>query len=181
MKIRIVLLVFLMLLGAACNGSDDVAASTTIVTVGSTLAQESGSGTVTESETETDTSPTTVASNTGSVPLAADPVAFEVAVQETNSDGLDELVVVVPAEEYSFDEMENLMRDIVDAYPTAITVRVVSDQAAVDAAVRYGTTDTKGVDDAALLEEHFLVELVDGIRLIFHGPYEPLGEASLGS
>ncbi len=181
MKIRIVLLVLLMLLGIACNRTDDAAATTTIVTIGSTLAQESGSGTFTESDTDANTSVTTVAPNTGSVPLAVEPVAFELAVQETNSDGLDELVVVVPTEEYSFGEMENLMRDIVDAYPTATTVRVVSDPAAVDAAVRYGTTDTKGADDEALLEEHFLVELVDGIRLIFHGPYEPLGEASLGS
>jgi hypothetical protein len=76
--------------------------------------------------------------------------------------------------------MENLMRDIVEEYPAANSVRVVSDLAAVGAASRYDTADALA-EDASLLEEHFLVELVDGIRLIFRGPYEPMGQASLGS
>lgn len=109
MKIRIVLLAFLMLLGAACDQTDDAAATTTMVTVGSTLAQGLGTGTVTESDTTAAGPTTTVESSSGSVPLAADPVAYEVAVQETNSDGLEELVIVVPEAEYSFDELENLM------------------------------------------------------------------------
>ncbi|MDH5422635.1 MAG: hypothetical protein OEY55_12600 [Acidimicrobiia bacterium] len=187
MRINIVLLALLMVLGVACNRGDDAAGTTTLVTtVGGTASTGTGtgigtgSGSATDSDPATDTTSTTAADTTGSVPLAVDPISFEVALQNTSADGVESLVVVVPNDEYTFDEMENLMRDIVDEYPQAESVRVVSDIAAVNAAARYNT-DTALAEDTALLDEHLLVELVDGIRLVFRGPYEPMGEASLGS
>ena len=185
MRINIVLLALLMVLGVACNRADDAAGTTTLVTtVGGTASSGTETGTITGSTTDSDpatsTTATTTAETTGSVPLAVDPISFEVALQNTSVDGVESLVVVVPNDEYTFDEMENLMRDIVDEYPQAESVRVVSDIAAVNAAARYDT-DAALAEDSALLDEHLLVELVDGIRLVFRGPYEPMGEASLGS
>ena len=185
MRINIVLLALLMVFGIACNRGDDAAGTTTLVTtVGGTASSGTDAGTVTGSATDADsatsTTSTTTAETTGSVPLAVDPISFEVALQNTSVDGVESLVVVVPNDEYTFDEMENLMRDIVDEYPQAESVRVVSDIAAVNAAARYDT-DAALAEDSALLDEHLLVELVDGIRLVFRGPYEPMGEASLGS
>ncbi len=181
MRINTVLLVLLMVLGVACNRGDDAAGTTTLVTtVGGTVSSGSVTGSTTGSGPATDNSTTTVAETTGSVPLAVEPVSFEVALQNTSADGVESLVVVVPNEEYTFDEMENLMRDVVEDYPRAESVRVVSDIAAVNAAARYNS-DAALAEDAVLLDEHLLVELVDGIRLVFRGPYEPMGEASLGS
>jgi hypothetical protein len=181
MRIKIVLLVLLLVLGVACNRGDDAAGTTTLVTtVGGTGSNGSVTGSTTGSSPATNNPSTTVAETTGSVPLAVDPISFEVALQNTSSDGVESLVVVVPNDEYTFDEMENLMRDVVEDYPGAESVRVVSDIAAVNAAARYNT-DAALAEDAPLLDEHLLVELVDGIRLIFRGPYEPMGEASLGS
>ena len=181
MRINTVLLVLLMVLGVACNRGDDAAGTTTLVTtVGGTVSSGSVTGSTTGSGPATDKSTTTVAETTGSVPLAVEPVSFEVALQNTSADGVESLVVVVPNTEYTFDEMENLMRDVVEEYPLAESVRVVSDIAAVNAAARYNS-DAALAEDAVLLDEHLLVELVDGIRLVFRGPYEPMGEASLGS
>ncbi len=180
MRINIVLLVLLLVLGVACNRGDDAAGTTTLVTtVGGTVAGGSVTGS-TASDPATSNPSTTVTETTGTVPLAVDPISFEVALQNTSADGVESLVVVVPNEEYTFDEMENLMRDVVEDYPQAESVRVVSDIAAVNAAARYNS-DAALAEDAALLDEHLLVELVDGIRLVFRGPYEPMGEASLGS
>ena len=181
MRINTVLLVLLMVLGVACNRGDDAAGTTTLVTtVGGTVSSGSVTGSTTGSDPATDNPTTTVAETTGSVPLAVEPVSFEVALQNTSADGVESLVVVVPNTEYTFDEMENLMRDVVEEYPRAESVRVVSDIAAVNAAARYNS-DAALAEDAVLLDEHLLVELVDGIRLVFRGPYEPMGEASLGS
>lgn len=181
MRINIVLLVLLLVLGVACNRGDDAAGTTTLVTtVGGTVAGGSVTGSTTGSGPATSNPSTTAAETTGTFPLAVDPISFEVALQNTSADGVESLVVVVPNEEYTFDEMENLMRDVVEDYPRAESVRVVSDIAAVNAAARYNS-DAALAEDAALLDEHLLVELVDGIRLVFRGPYEPMGEASLGS
>lgn len=180
MRIKIVLFVLLLVLGAACNRGDDEAGTTMVTTVGGTLSSAPGSATTTESDADTNNSSTTAAPTTGSTRLALNPISFEVALQNTSQDGVESLVVVVPNEAYTFDQMENLMRDVLEDFPTAESVRVVSDIAAVNAATRYNT-DAALAEDAVVLDEHLLVELVDGIRLIFLGPYEPMGEASLGS
>lgn len=180
MRTRITLLVLLLLTTGACNRGDDAAASTTAATVASSSATTLRSGSATQSGSQTSSTTSIASSTNGSTPAAVDPIPFEVASLKTTTDGVDVLIVVVGDEEYTFDEMENLMRDIVDEYPAANSVRVVSDLAAVGAASRYDTADAQGAD-GAILDEHFLVELVDGIRLIFRGPYEPMGQASLGS
>jgi len=180
MRTRITLLVLLLLVSVACNRGDDEASSTTAATLASSSATTTRSGSATQSGSQASSTSTTLPSTDDSAPAAVDPIAYEVASLKTNTDGVDALIVVVGDQEYTFDEMENLMRDIVDEYPAANSVRVVSDLAAIGAASRYDTADALA-EDASLLEEHFLVELVDGIRLIFRGPYEPMGQASLGS
>lgn len=180
MRTRITLLVLLLLATVACNRGDDEAASTTALTLAGSSATTIRSGSATQSDSQATTTPSTAPLTNGSTPAAVDPIAYEVASLKTMNGGVDALIVVVGDEEYTFDEMENLMRDIVEEYPAANSVRVVSDLAAVGAASRYDTADALA-EDVSLLEEHFLVELVDGIRLIFRGPYEPMGQASLGS
>lgn len=174
------MLVSLLVVSVACNRGEEEAAATTNPTSVPADASLNPPGSATDSGVQSSTTIASGPTTTGSIPLAVQPVPFEIAWQETADDGLVSLVVTVADQAYTFDEMENLMRDVVDDFPTVISVRVVSDPAAVEPAVRYDTAQARA-EDTAVLDEHFLVELVDGIRLIFRGPYEPMGQASLGS
>jgi len=169
---RLIFLVFFGLVAAGCNQNTEA----TTTTAPPSVTQVGGGSTSTGIATTT-TAPDEPTGTTPSV-AAPDPIEFEVRYRSQKDDG-DLLVVLVPAGEYDDRALEGVLFNILDAYPTASDVRVIDDIAALQAVL---TDDADLVDeDRSLRDAHYLVELANGVRIVFHGPFADLGSYSFGS
>ena len=92
----------------------------------------------------------------------------------------DTLVVLLDPDSYESltdIDLENVIADVVERFPPVFELHVVDSQSAAELVL------AADVDPEMLpiLEEHYLVRLEEGFRIVYTGPYQSFGESILGS
>lgn len=74
-------------------------------------------------------------------------------------------------------DLQEVIADVYDRFPPVLEAHVVDDPGAADLAL------AEGVEAVAIsmLRDHYVARLEDGFRIVFLGPYEEYGTATLGS
>lgn len=154
---------------AACSPQEaELTTTTTVVATSEVTSTVPASTTTTVAE---DSSTTT--SVQAGVP------DYEVMVRSSTTRG-EVLWVLVEPDDYTDIDLENLIRVMVaDNDATLDGINVFDDAAALEA----GRVDeaARTADEQALVDEHFLVSLVDGAIIRYEGPYSDLGDVAVGS
>lgn len=104
---------------------------------------------------------------------------YEVVVRSSGTAG-ETLWILIDPGDYTDIDLENLIRELVDESDATLNgIRVFDDLDALEA----GRVDVEARtdDEQTLVDEHFLVSLVDGAIIRFEGPYSEFGETAVGS
>lgn len=157
---------------AACSPEEAELTTTTTTAAASTTTT-----TAPPSEDETTTTTTTDASDDeADGPAIAD---YEVVVRSSATGG-ETLWILVEPGDYTDIDLENLIRVLVDTSDVTLQgINVFDDPDALEAG-RISEGD-RTEEEQALVDEHFLVSLVDGAVIRFQGPYAEFGETAVGS
>ena len=124
---------------------------------------------------------TTTASEAGAettVPPAIDITDFEVAVATAVDEG-EVRWLVIPPEDYTDRDLEQFVLGQVDESENLWELYVVDDAEAVDALRVEPGSRTE--EEAALVDQHFLISLTDGNVVEFHGPFADVPGFVVGS
>lgn len=158
----------LLLVLAACDSDGEAELTTTSSSiVGATTVPSSGSDGGDSGEDTTTTS------------LVGEAVAsHEVVLRESNDDG-EVLYIVIPGGDYTDIDLENFVGNLMENDEDVTSVEVFDSAEAVDVFLLEESEQT--ATDLVLINEHWLVSLVDGNRIIYRGPYEDSGEIAIGS
>ena len=163
---RIIALAVVVLLIAACSPEEAELTTTT-----TTTSVESTTTTFDETTTTTGSGDNTQAS-----PAIED---YEVVVRASSTAG-ETLWILIEPGDYTDIDLENLIRELVaETDVTLFGVRVFDDRDALDAG--RVEPDARTDDEQTLVDEHFLVSLIDGAIIRFEGPYAEFGETVVGS
>ncbi|MEX2423210.1 MAG: hypothetical protein WD990_04455, partial [Acidimicrobiia bacterium] len=104
---------------------------------------------------------------------------YEVVVRGSATGG-ETLWILIEPGDYTDVDLENLIRELVDESDATLAgINVFDDRDALDA----GTVaaDARTDEQQELVDEHFLVSLVDGAVIRFEGPFAEFGETAVGS
>lgn len=167
---RLISLIAVVGLMTACAPEEAELTTTTTTTPGET--------------TTTSTLPTTTApsdDDDDSDDEVAEPAITEhdVVVRSSGTEG-ETLWILVEPGEYTDVDLENLIRQLVDESDVTLhEINVFDDLEALEA----GRIDqaARTDEEQELVDEHFLVSLVDSAAIRFQGPYEEFGEVAVGS
>jgi hypothetical protein len=103
----------------------------------------------------------------------------EIVVRSSSTAG-ETLWILIDPGDYSDIDLENLIRQMVDESDVTLAgINVFDDLAALEAG--RVDVDARTEDEQALVDEHFLVSLVDSAIIRFEGPYAEFGETAVGS
>lgn len=166
---RLISLALIAVVAAACS-PEEAELTTTTTTVQSTTT------TVAD-----DATPSTEADSENGDSTEAEPAItdHEVVVRSSGTDG-EVLWILIDPGDYTDIDLENLIRQLVDESEVTLAgINVFDDLEALEA----GRVDDEGrtADEQALVDEHFLVSLVDSAIIRFEGPYADFGETAVGS
>ena len=164
-----------------CSGGDDAEPTSTsisttaapITSLATTLAPPVPT---TVSVSLTTIATTTTEANTGAF---VDFPEYEIVSRSESPDG-DTLVILIDSD---FDDaltdidLQNLLADVVEMFPPVYEAFVVDSRAAANLVL------AEDLDEEAesVLEQHFLVRLEEGFRVVFTGPFEGARTLILGS
>jgi len=125
-------------------------------------------------------STTTVAGDeVTSTTLVGQPVdSYDVVLRESTDDG-ETLYIVIPPGDYTAVDLENFVGDLIDDDEELESAEVFDDEGALEAFLL--DADEQTATDLALIDDHYLVSLIDGHTISFHGPYADEGEYAIGS
>jgi hypothetical protein len=164
---RLLFLALLVSLLAACSPEEaELTTTTTTAPVATT--------------TTVDDTTTTTASD-GDDGGAVEPAItdYEVVVRSSGTDG-EVLWLLIDPGDYTDIDLENLIRELVDTSDVTLAgIYVFDDPDALDAG--RVDEDARTDEEQALVDQHFLVSLVDGAIIRFQGPYSEFGETAVGS
>jgi len=166
---RLISLALIAVVAAACS-PEEAELTTTTTTVQSTTT------TVADDPTSTTAADSENGDSTEAEPAITD---HEVVVRSSGTDG-EVLWILIDPGDYTDIDLENLIRQLVDESEVTLAgINVFDDLEALEA----GRVDDEGrtADEQALVDEHFLVSLVDGAVIRFEGPYSEFGETAVGS
>lgn len=162
---RIVALVAVVVLTAACSPEEAELTTTTTTSPTST--------------TTTLVEVTTTTENSGDAQASPAIEEYEVVVRSSATTG-ETLWILIEPGEYTDIDLENLIRELVaETDVTLFGIHVFDDRDALDAG--RVEPDARTDDEQALVDEHFLVSLIDGAIIRFQGPYAEFGETVVGS
>ncbi|MFQ5554006.1 MAG: hypothetical protein ACE5GC_01385 [Acidimicrobiia bacterium] len=178
-SLRASLLALLPLVLIACSDDDateDTSTSTTaapITTIGTVVTT-----TTTVPIVQTATTPTT-ATTTTLPPLGEFDFPEYTIVSRREGEAGDTVVVVIDPDFASLSDidLQNVLADVVERFPPVSEAHVVDSTLAADL-VLSGELDEEA---RTLLEQHYLVRLEEGFRIVFVGPFEEAGTLILGS
>jgi hypothetical protein len=162
---------------SACSG-DDGAESSTTTTFGALTAPTGGSSGASSATTSTTAATDTTAAPGDGVSTATFP-RYQIVAREQGADGDIVVVLLDPTSYGSLTDidLQNVVADVVAEYPPVLEAHVV-DSAEAAAIVLQEDLDEAG---RALLDEHYLVRLEEGFRIVYSGPFESRGVLILGS
>lgn len=173
---RLISLLAVVMLVAACS-PEEAALTTTTTTAPSestTTAPEADETTSTEADDDADDDDAD--GDSLAEPAITD---HEVVVRSSGTDG-ETLWILIDPGDYTDIDLENLIRELVDESDVTLAgIRVFDDLEALEAG--RVDVDARTDDEQALVDEHFLVSLVDGSIIRFEGPYSEFGETAVGS
>ncbi|MDX1448164.1 MAG: hypothetical protein R3246_03790 [Acidimicrobiia bacterium] len=166
---RIVALLSIAMLVAACSPEEaELTTTTTTVSETTSTTEAEDTTTTTEAEDDSDAGPDGPAIS-----------EYEVVVRSSGSGG-EALWVLIDPGDYTDIDLENFIRELVDESDVALAqIHVFDDLDALEA----GRIDSEARtdDEQALVDAHYLVSLIDGSTIRFQGPYADLGETAVGS
>lgn len=159
----------------ACSGDDAEEATTTTTRASVTTLAGGTTGSTVPGDTGASTTTTTEPGETGTVAIPR----YQILTRQTGEDG-DTLVILLDPTSYDSltdIDLRNIVAEVVDEFPPVLEAHLVDslDAAAVVLA------DERTPEQEALLEEHYLVRLEEGFRMVFAGPFESVGVSILGS
>lgn len=171
---RLIPLVAVVILVAACSPEEAelTTTTTTAPSESTTTAPDADETTSTEAEDDADDGD----GDGVSEPAISD---YDVVVRSSGTAG-ETLWILIDPGDYTDIDLENLIRELVDESDVTLAgIRVFDDLDALEA----GRVDSEARtdDEQALVDEHFLVSLVDGAIIRFEGPYSEFGETAVGS
>ena len=104
---------------------------------------------------------------------------YEVVVRGSATGG-ETLWILVEPGDYTDVDLENLIRELVDESDVTLAgINVFDDRDALEAG--RVDPDARTEEEQELVDDHFLVSLVDGAVIRFEGPYSEFGETAVGS
>jgi len=170
---RLTTLFAVVVLVAACSPEEaELTTTTTTVASGSTTtapAEDETTTTTAGSEDDDD-------SDADAGPAITE---YEIFVRSSSTAG-ETLWILVEPGDYTDIDLENLIRELVDESDVTLAgINVFDDLAALEAGRI--EEDARTADEQLLVDEHFLVSLVDGAIIRFQGPYAEFGETAVGS
>jgi hypothetical protein len=172
---RTLLLIALVSTVGACDSSDEAVDLTTTTTTTVDVA----SGT---SEPEDPVTTTTVQEDDSSTTTAVtgQPVEDHQVVVRTDGPDGDLLWVLVDPAEYTSVDLENFAFDLLDSADTAVWEIHVFDD---DEALKAGRIEPEDrtADEQALVDEHYLLSVTEGVVLTYQGPFAAFGGSIFGS
>ncbi len=163
---RIVALFVVVVLTAACSPEEAELTTTTTTSL-------------IESTTTTLAPVTTTTEDGSDAPGSPAIEEYEVVVRSSGTGG-ETLWILIEPGEYTDIDLENLIREVVaETDVTLFGIHVFDDRDALDA----GRVDlaARTDEEQTLVDEHFLVSLIDGAIIRFEGPYAEFGETVVGS
>ena len=171
---RIVSVLMLLVLVAACDSGDDGIELTTTTTT------ESSATTSTAASDENTT--TTAADDTTETTESVESEAvddYSVIIQTDGAEG-DRLWVLIEPGTYTSVDIENFVFDLLDGAESPIwQIHVFDDEAALNAA-RIDANE-RTTEEQELVDAHYLVSVDEGISLTFQGPFAAFGGSTFGS
>lgn len=173
---RLIALFAAMVMVAACSPEEAELTTTTTTT---TLAESTTTEPADDSTTTTgdeDGEDDDGDDEDGDAPAISD---YEVVVRGSATGG-ETLWILIEPGDYTDVDLENLIRELVDESDVTLAgINVFDDRDALEA----GTVaaDARTDEEQELVDDHFLVSLVDGAIIRFEGPYEEFGETAVGS
>lgn len=166
---RLISLLAVMVLIAACSPEEAELTTTTTTAPSSTTSAPDDSTSTTEDDDDTTDDDASEAAITD----------YEVVVRSSATEG-ETLWILIDPGEYSDIDLENLIRELVDESDATLHgINVFDDLAALEAG--RVDVDARTDEEQALVDEHFLVSLVDASTIRFEGPYADFGETAVGS
>jgi hypothetical protein len=163
-------LAVLLLAGACTGGGDGDAVESTTTEAGGPGTEASTPSTISSVESSTTTS-------TQEVELTTTSVIGLPNYSVLSRSEEDELVVLVAPGTYGDIDIQNVVGDVVERFAPVNTLHIVDDEAAATLVV----AETVTPEEQIVLDEHYLVRLEEGFRMIFVGPFSSVGEVILGS
>ncbi len=172
----------------ACSGDDSGEADPATVSLPDpvvlTSLQPSGGGsavtsTVTAAGEDGVTETTGPAAATSDAPSLPRPPSYDVVSRIAGEAGDTVIVLLDPSSYTSLSDidLENIVADVYDRFSPVFEAHIVDDP---EAAARLAADGAAAVA-ASALSDHYLLRLEEGFRIVFLGPYEEFGTASLGS
>ena len=101
-------------------------------------------------------------------------------VERIDGDAGDTLVVLLDTTSFTTltdIDLENVIADVFERFPPVFEVHVVDDAAAVPLVLASDVS----TEDLDILDEHYLVRLSEGFRILYQGPFSDTPDAILGS
>jgi hypothetical protein len=92
----------------------------------------------------------------------------------------DTLVVLLDPSSYAAltdIDLENVIADVFERFPPVFELHVVDSQAAAELVLQVDVEP----ELVSILDEHYLVRLEEGFRIIYLGPFSSIAESILGS
>jgi len=126
------------------------------------------------------TSTTTTTSTTISSSAAALGLPEYSVVARVEDPSGDTLVILLDTSTYttlSDIDLENVIADVYERFAPVVEIHVVDSQAAAQLVLADEVTDEQSV----VLDDHYLVRLEEGFRIIYLGPFGSLANSILGS
>ncbi len=165
---------------AGCSGDDGESTTTTTADPVTTLEPApiaAGSTEPTTASTEAAPGTTTATTTTSAAPGLP---PYRIAFREEGEVGATVVVLLDPTTYTSLSDidLQDIIRDVYDEFPVVATAHVVDSPDVVDLVL----LDRELFEtEQALLDEHYLARLEDGIRIVYLGPFEEYPIAILGS
>jgi hypothetical protein len=164
---RVIALFVVVLLTAACSPEETQLTTTTTTTV----PVDSTTTTLAQVETTTGSG--------GDAQASPAIEEYEVVVRSSATAG-ETLWILIEPGDYTDIDLENLIRELVaETDVTLFGIHVFDDRDALDAG--RVDPDARTDEEQTLVDQHFLVSLIDGAIIRFQGPYAEFGETVVGS
>ena len=173
---RLIALFAAVVMVAACSPEEAELTTTTTTTPTETTTTESTDDSTTTTIEDDDENENGGEDGDASTPAISD---YEIVVRASATGG-ETLWILIEPGDYTDIDLENLIRELVDESDATLAgINVFDDRDALEA----GRVDPNARTDEEqeLVDDHFLVSLVDGAVIRFQGPYEEFGETAVGS
>lgn len=177
---RLIALLVAVVMVAACSPEEAELTTTTTTTPAETTTTESADDTTTttveDDDEDTDNDGEDGEDGDAPAPAITD---YEIVVRASAEAG-ETLWILIEPGDYTDIDLENLIRELVDESDATLSgINVFDDPDALEAG--RVDPDARTDDEQQLVDDHFLVSLVDGAVIRFQGPYEEFGETAVGS